>query len=819
MKTGAKIFQLDQMSRCRDAGSPDRIGGKAAALVELRRSGFRVPRFFVALPGAEGASIRAAFDADFGTGTRVACRSSAREEDSAGHSFAGQFESFLGIDREAVVDRVRAVWASGESERTRVYGNERGVAVTRPAALVQEMIEPVFAGVAFSVDPVSGRRRVAVVSAVRGLGDSLVSGEVDGETLEIDRDGSVRSRYGDKAVGLPEDLAVQVVELARQAADYFGCPQDIEWAIDAGGDLFLLQSRPITSLANVPDPDEARILWDNSNIAESYSGVTTPLTYSFARRAYEHVYREFCRLLWVPERRVAQSDGVFRAMIGLVRGRIYYNLVSWYRVLALLPGFRLNRGFMEQMMGVREPMPAEVVEAIEREQSVGRLRDALHLGRTLFGLLVRAVFLPRSIRRFRVRLDAALAATPAAVERLSPDELIAHYRDLESRLLRRWDAPLVNDFFAMIACGVLRRMAKQWMGDESLANAGLRDIGDIISLEPARRIRLMAERRGRGESIESDLADYVERFGDRCVEELKLESPTLSDDATSLRHSIESLADRLNRGEIAADAEKGEEEDRLGAALAKLNPIRRLTFRWMLGVARRRVRDRENLRFERTRLFGRVRRIMRGLGERLVETGRLETRDDVFFCELEELLGTFDGTAAGPVTTEVIAARTIEFAGYRQTPAPPDRFETVGPPLAPGAIRETEGKSAEISDAASGGDCFRGIGACAGRVRGPVRVVRDPRGVSLEPGEILVARQTDPGWVVLFPAASGLLVERGSLLSHSAIVAREMGIPAIVSLRGITDQLADGDWVEMDGATGEVIRVGQDTKRATSDAA
>src|SRR5207248_949569 len=134
--------------------------------------------------------------------------------------------------------------------------------------------------------------------------------------------------------------------------------------------IYLLQSRPITALANRADPDGAAYLWDNSNIAESYSGITTPLTFSFARRAYEEVYRRFCRLLRVPEDRLAQNDDIFPRMIGLIRGRIYYNLLSWYRALALLPGFTINRRFMEQMMGVKAGLPDEVAAALT---SAGRL--------------------------------------------------------------------------------------------------------------------------------------------------------------------------------------------------------------------------------------------------------------------------------------------------------------------------------------------------------------------------------------------------------------------------------------------------------------
>ena len=153
-----------------------------------------------------------------------------------------------------------------------------------------------------------------------------------------------------------DETAVEIAALARRSAALFGQPQDIEWAIE-GGRIYLLQSRPITTLRNLPDPDGVLNIWDNSNIIESYSGVTTPLTFSFARSVYEGVYRQFCRILRVPERKIAANDHTFSRMLGLIQGRVYYNLLNWYRVLALLPGFTVNRRFMEQMMGVRESLP------------------------------------------------------------------------------------------------------------------------------------------------------------------------------------------------------------------------------------------------------------------------------------------------------------------------------------------------------------------------------------------------------------------------------------------------------------------------------
>ena len=796
-----------------DSPAESPFGGKGGALARLGEGGFTVPAWFAVPPGAgvEAAELTGALEA-LG-GTEFAVRSSAAAEDGSGHSFAGQFDTFLHVSAGEVAAKVKAVRESAAGESVRTYCRERGIGFPgEPTVLVQKMINPRTAGVAFSADPVSGRRAVAVVAAVRGTGEKLVSGDCDGETWQVGNSGILQEPV--EAVLAGAD-ALAVAALARKCEAWFGRPQDIEWAIDHDGRLWLLQSRPITTLGQLPDPDDVLRVWDNSNIAESYGGVTTPLTFSFARRIYESVYREFCRLMSVPSARLVRSEDVFPQMLGLIRGRTYYNLGSWYRVLALLPGFHVNRAFMEQMMGVKEPLPGELVERILEETRIGRFADSLALIRTSFGLLRRLLGLGRQVKAFQVRLDSALAPVP--VEHLGGEELVAHYRDLERRLLKRWDAPLVNDFFAMIFYGLLRGLCAKWAGDQAgtLQNELLADTGGIISAEPPRRILKMAAMATATPGLAATLANadvplrdklaalhshpelsaeferYLTDFGDRCLEELKLESPTVRDDASTLLGSIGVLAARTS-----TSAPVGEMKP---AAMPVIgNPLKRFLFGRILDQTRERIRCRENLRFERTRLFGRVRTVLRELGGRLHADGVLASPDDIFYLELGEILSAWEATGTTSGLAALAAGRRTEFHGYRAETAPPDRFETRGP-VHRYTTFESSGPPPVVTDGT-----IAGTGACPGRVTGKVRVVIDPRGARLEPGEILVALQTDPGWVVLFPSAAGLLVERGSLLSHSAIVSRELRLPCIVSLPGITTRLKTGDRVEMDGATGQV---------------
>ena len=492
---------------------------------------------------------------------------------------------------------------------------------------------------------------------------------------------------------LTDDWITQVANLALAAERHFGRPQDIEWTI-ADRKLYLLQSRPITGLGERPDPDGRRAIWDNSNIIESYSGITTPLTFSFARRAYEYVYREFCRIMRVPPELIEERGDMFCCMLGLIRGRVYYNLFNWYRLVAILPGYSFNRRFMEQMMGVRESLGNELAASVGEANTGDRLRDGLRLLATLWGLVLAYIGLGRRIKRFYQRLDQALGTARPDLSRLRPDELLAYCRNLERRLLTHWDAPIINDFATMFFYGVLRRLTGNWIGDnsESLHNDLLSADQGMVSAEPARRIKQLAELAApvaalvealcaadtagmRAQAADQPefsraLDDYLERFGERCMEELKLESPTLHDDPSPLLRAIGqyALGIRAGRAPAMGEAEiqlRRQAEDRVRRALYR-QPLRHILFSWVLAHARTRVRTRENLRFERTRVFGRARMIALEIGRRLAALDVLQQPRDVFYLEWDEMLGYVEGRATTTDLAGLVALRQREFEAYEQ---------------------------------------------------------------------------------------------------------------------------------------------------------
>jgi pyruvate,water dikinase len=811
------VSLIHAMTEQQDAA---RVGGKAASLMRLAAHGFDVPAFAVVEPGvfANAASERAMQAelviklASIGPGP-YAARSSAREEDGATASHAGQFLSLLDLPADELPEAVRRVYASGQEQSVANYRHSRGLDGEggAPAIVVQQMVRARCAGVAFSADPVSGRRDVIMISAIAGLGDRLVGGEEDGQRYLLARaSAAVLEQPTIDPVLSAADLAA-LHDLALSVETACGAPQDMEWAFE-GDRLFLLQARPITTaLRPLPIADDTLTVLDNSNIVESYPGLVSPLTFSFAQYAYARVYRSFVAIAGIPGSVVRDNAAVFDNLLSRVHGRVYYNLGNWYRALSLLPGFASNRANMELMMGVGSPLPDELVATMAVPSAGGsRLLGML---RVAWRLLYEALRLKRTTRAFYARVEFALAKSASALDTMPLTALAAEYRRIESDLLDQWDAPLINDFLCMIAFGASRKMMERWAGAPGLAlhSDVMIGQGDIVSAEPAQRIRAMgrmlasdealrralAEGRDDGLAANSELSaavkSYLDKFADRCAEELKLESVTLDRDPAPLYRAIAAAS--------MMDADARPVRDDTDKALRQMfarHPLRRFLADWALRLAKHRVRDRENLRFERTRIFGRGRRLFRAIGTQLYAGGLLDHPDDIFLLTVPEVLGAIEGFAA-----------TRDLAGLAQLrKAEHDTADLGERVLVRGAV--TAGIGASVSTVATVRDAAterQGTGCSAGMVTAVARVISDPRTQSIGRGEILVARHTDPGWIALFTNAAAIVVERGSPLSHSAIVARELGIPCVVALKGAMAWIADGEIIAVNGSSGMVRRL------------
>lgn len=800
------------------------VGTKAATLARLVRAGYAVPPGVVVPAGVDGEGPGA--EPFRALGVVVAVRSSALAEDLDEASFAGQYQTVLGVDAaddDAVRAAIAEVVASVDTAHARSYAN--GHEATRTgragmAVLVQRQVDARAAGVAFSADPVTGDD-VVVVSAVAGLGDALVSGEVTPEDWRIGPDGHRHRPAGSPDVLGDGDVA-RIGELVVRVAADMEVPVDIEWAISTDGELWLLQARPITALPRRPVldlPTEGTWEKDTSHLCE-------PLT-------------PIAETMWVPPLEAAFRDvvGTFGLLIDGMDFRCFGGELYSH---AVPPGGKEGAAPPWWLMGV----VARLVPSFRR-----KLRTARHAVDT--GVPERTI--DRWYDEWKPELaDRIGALLGVDLPSLDDDELLAHLDSLSDLFA---DAHRIHFMlFVPYLMGIrpfveLADDLLGWSTSEALAlldglsdtssapTRDLRAVATTIRSRPDAR-RIVAEWSGEPlddvlRSLEqigahdaaAAITSHFDRFGCR-VTAFDPGRPTIEErpglvlgllrDLVTADTGPDELADALAERRAAAEAAmEAAGEDR------GLAPEQRQRLRRLLDDARRvwPVRE-DNLAYTDAMPSGLVRRAMLEIGRRLVASGVLHRADDACWLELDEVRQLLrDRTVDGAEPpAERVLRRRAERAWVRAHPGP----ATLGAPpedppdlrAMPEAVRRTTGAvlwaiEQEFSHAEDDGtDAISGTPASPGRYTGPVRIVRSDRDFgAIRPGDVLVCPITTPAWSLNFGRIGALVTDAGGALSHAAIVAREHAIPAVVATGRATTELTDGQLVTVDGAAGTVTPV------------
>ncbi|MQY04583.1 PEP/pyruvate-binding domain-containing protein [Actinomadura macrotermitis] len=756
-----------------------RTGRKAAVLGELLKAGHAIPEAWVVTadaleaafgPGASPSRAAALRDrlgevlAALG-GRAVAVRSSGVAEDLPGMSYAGQYESFLNRRGVAeVFEAVRACWASGSSERVAAYrGDAAGGGV---AVLVQVMVDAEIAGAAFSVNVVTHDPGEVVVSAVRGLGERLMAGQATAEEWAV-RDGEPRRTSGGREVAAPAQIR-RVAELARSVASHFGTPQDIEWAFH-GGRLWLLQARPVTGLPDAPVPHVPIPVQEPPGTSMRAPGFDRPWT-PFVRSVFLPVFTEAAPHVF------AFTTGM-RPRPVVIGGWPYVN----YRPDT---AGQLAARLEEIAVRVADGEPRRLVERWHGEWKAGTAARIADL---------RAADLPRlSDKALAAHLDAlreAFAVLHDRYFRLSgaSAHLLGRLGSTCAELLG-WEPARVLELRGGLT------------GDHVPATAGLGDLARLAGTP----------------EFEAAFARYVAGYGHRTTG-FTLTEPTLAEQPEVLRGMIRAQLDApydlaAERARLAARRDAAVAAAR--AALA--GRPGRDRFESALADAELSAPVRDEKSFYAVSLWALLRYAALEAGTRLAARGALATRDDVLFLEYEEVLAALDGS---PPSFDTVARRRGRHAWALAHPGPPLYGDPPAPypdmpPLSPAAqavMRISEWTmgifGAGARAARRDGDALHGVAASAGRYTGTARVIT---GVAqfggLRAGEVLVCPETTAQWAVLFPLAGALVTDRGSLLSHPAVIAREYGVPAVVATGTATSFFRDGDLLVVDGDTGTVRR-------------
>ncbi|MFN7987011.1 MAG: PEP/pyruvate-binding domain-containing protein [Thermoanaerobaculia bacterium] len=809
-------------------GTSSRFGGKAEGLRRLLAAGARVPDGFAVEatreePGDGETAIREEFRARVaGLLARgpVAVRSSAVGEDAASRSFAGLFETVLDVGSvEAAVEAVRRVVASASSPRVAAYA---GGAPPPMGLVVQSLVAARAAGVCFTRDP-AGRDRAVVVEAVAGSGEALVSGRREPARFRVYRSGL--GRLETHVEGSPGALSVNEAEtVAREATGleaFLGEPLDLEWALDAEGLLWWLQARPITVLReppsyvverSYPDADDGpATVWSTLNVRETLPEPLYPLTWSHWRDELLPVVTH--QVFGVPQ------GAMQRALAGLdlVNGRIAFNLNAFRAVPVL-------GALMVPTISLIDHTAGEIVRSLEAAgiltpRRLPGSRFLLALRGAVAGIRSTARFchglFPRRALRVLAEDSAAIAARPD-VASLSDWALEGELGLFTSPVCFRLLTGLQMEAVAMIVYGLARHAFRHDACAAALLGSGIPagptteiSLGIDALVATARPLahlfartadprellaRLRAEPAAAGWCRELDA--FLVRFGHRGPSEFDLAATRWGEDPSMIVSLVrESLAGPPREGVRERMARLAGERARvLGDSIAA-SPLWK---RPLLSLLARAVPHYMPLR-EAPKHYGvvviqRIRQAAFELGRRLAAREVLSRAEDVFLLDVRELRALASGATPPDGLRAALAEREERLARFRAEP-PPDFLRSDGVP-----VREEEAPE-------SGGDgLVRGAAVSPGVASGPVRRLATPDPSAMKDGDVLVLVFADPGWTPLFPRAAAVVMEVGGLMCHAAVVARELGVPAVFGVRNATRVFAEGERVVVDGGAGTVSR-------------
>ena len=852
----------------------DQIGGKAHSLIAATKAGFRVPDGFVLsvsffrpwIEAVESSAVWAAFLGSAESELRQRCeavkascerlrlgpaqkealseamsglhvdglfavRSSSPEEDLEGSSFAGEYETTLGVTRTGLEDAIRHSFASVFDERVVRYKRQRGMTVDRPriAVVVQEQLASEVSGVAFSLNPLNNCYDEAVINANFGLGETVVAGAVTPDTYVVEKqrrtilekriadksramwlrpNGGTRERPNDRAgaPALSDEQALEVTDLATRAERHYGRPMDIEWAIESQR-LYLLQSRPITTHLPLPEqmvtpPGEEKHLYlDIIVLTQGFSDSLSVLGLQYWGQMLEAVK---------PESMIDRgADGT----VLNVDGRQYIHLSNMMKGLG---GTRI----MPRLLSTYDTPTRKIIGAIDLKDYLPKEKTQAVKG-MVWGAIKRAarILLPlgyrglQSPQKAQQAYERQAAAAVAECRRLSADgrpfdelarEFLARFQGLMSavigvmlppmfarwRLGRLFKEDDARDLLVALEMDLVGNPTSE-MGHQLFELASFPEIQSTGDGEEfARRI----ESRAYSPELMGAYDAYLDKFGCRGIKEIDVATSRCYEDLPGFFEQLRSINVGNDRIETAHERRR-EAHDALLAIAARKGKKEQFE---RLARSHSMAGFREAPKYFFIITVDLLRRRALELGSQFVEEGRLEHAAQVFDLRIEELARA---EREPDLDVRALVARNLE------------PRKKLGRVTSWPRVIDSRGKifRAPPDEAEDG---LVGDAIAPGVVRGRAKVLRAPYEKPLLKGEILVTRASDPGWTPIFINAAGVVLEIGGALQHGAVIAREYGLPCVSGLDGVTETIRDGQMIEVDGSAGVVRLAVPDEERA-----
>ncbi|SCW26949.1 pyruvate, water dikinase [Ruminococcaceae bacterium YRB3002] len=738
-------------------------GSKADNLIRLRDNGINVPEFIV-IPYDEEHDLSSLIPDG-----RYAVRSCCSAEDAVDASFAGQFDTYLNVAAPDVPARVAAI--RGSFAKVEEYSRQKGIDISaaKMNVIVQKMVDAELSGVMFTANP-QGLLNESVITVGRGLGEGVVSDKVDTTSYYYNLTDKIYYYDGREDL-LSNSLVECLISTSVQIKELLGEYLDIEFAI-ADGKIYILQARPITTL-KTDDP----LILDNSNIVESYPGISLPLTVSFVDLVYSGVFKGVCRRVLKNDKELDKHSDVFLNMTGHANGRVYYKISNWYTVLKFLPFSKKIIPVWQEMLGVKNKNYDKDDVKVPFFTRVA----------TYFNSVYELLRVPKNMKKLN---DLFLVINGNFYDTfrddMTPVELKALFDEIKVKLFDVWDVTLLNDMYTFIYTGLVKsRLKKKGRTEEEINNL-ISGISDLHSMMPIRTMVTMAY-------IKDNLTEehynnmrklYIKEYGDRSLEELKLESRTYRTNPELLDKMIESYRkDPVRLAETRESIMKPRDSERPGGLTGHF--LKKAS----LGIA-----NREISRLNRSRIYGIVRLIFDTVAKSYVRDGIISDETDIYYLTVDEIWGLTDTPSD---MKGIVAERKEEYELYKQLPAYSRLIFS---------DREFDKSHLSVNSyRRSLDDCeLAGTPCSSGVIEGEAVVINNVNDAEDIDGKILVTKMTDPGWVFLLARAAGVISEKGSLLSHTAIISRELKVPSVVGVPGLLDTVSTGDVIRMDGSTGKI---------------
>ncbi|WP_427340816.1 phosphoenolpyruvate synthase [Caloranaerobacter sp. DY30410] len=815
------------------------------SLEEIRVLGKRIREHLqsISMPDDIQSAILQAWERT-GKGKSYAVRSSATAEDLPTASFAGQQETYLNVrGQEQLLHAIQKCWASLFTDRAISYRAKNGFDHRSVflSVVVQEMVFPEVSGIMFTADPISGNRKIISINASFGLGEALVSGLVSPDLYQIRSGEIIKKQISRKKIAiypvpaggtitknipiekqevqaLPDQKILELAKIGQKIEEHYRSEQDIEWCL-VDGKFYIVQSRPITSLYPVPDiTDDKLHVFFSFGHQQMMTDAMKPLAISFWRTMMPFGKKgSVC----------SESHAFLEA-----GGRLFIDITE---LLCLKP---VQKILPRVLSGIDELIASAISEVIERGdfQCKSNKQVKRKVVQTVFPIaknIIKNLFFgdpSQGVKYVNDFMLRSIKECESFVNGASGAERIKRIQESLGNLLLYSNYPLSNvlpyPLSGVVAWKLIERLSQKWLGDQQsvhllnklkksllgnvttelglmigdLADAA-RPYPQVIDYLQRAKDETFYEGLGRirgGDVFERKLVQFMDKYGMRCPGEIDVTNPRWREAPTLLVSSIISHIRSVAPGEHREKFRQGEREAEQAAKeiLSRIGKTRGGYFKKklmsrLITVYRNEMGMREHPKYIIVQHFDIYKQAILDEGRALVDKGILEHEQDVFYLSLEELLALEENRFSGNIR-ELVQSRRKKYKQYQKLTPP--RVMTSEGEVITGRRRDIEAPEGALI----------GTPVSAGVVEGVARVVLRPEEAKLNPGEILVAPFTDPGWTPLFNSAKGLVMEVGGMMTHGAVVAREYGIPAVVGIDKATEIIKDGDYIRVNGTQGYI---------------